>query len=82
MGLVESHRDMGEQVEIERRYYLVSLPADGVRCGDALRQATLQQCQVHGARNVVATVAKTSKQDRAELPTSTVSPEESELPFM
>lgn len=38
VGLVESHRDMGEKVEIERRYYLVSLPADGARFGEAVRQ--------------------------------------------
>ena len=36
--MVESHRDIGEQVEIERRYYLVSMPADGVRFGEAVRQ--------------------------------------------
>jgi predicted transposase YbfD/YdcC len=38
LGLVESRRAIGEQVEIERRYYLVSLPADGVRFGEAVRQ--------------------------------------------
>ena len=38
LGLVESRREIGEQVEIERRYYLVSLPADGVRFSDAVRQ--------------------------------------------
>lgn len=38
LGLVESRREMGEKVEIERRYYLVSLPADGVRFGNAVRQ--------------------------------------------
>jgi predicted transposase YbfD/YdcC len=38
LGLVESRREIGEKVEIERRYYLVSLPADGVRFGDAVRQ--------------------------------------------
>jgi predicted transposase YbfD/YdcC len=38
LGLVESRREIGEKVEVERRYYLVSLPADGVRFGDAVRQ--------------------------------------------
>ena len=38
LGLVESRREIGETVEIERRYYLVSLPADGVRFGDAVRR--------------------------------------------
>jgi len=38
LGLVESRREIGEKVEIERRYYLVSLPADGVRFGNAVRQ--------------------------------------------
>jgi predicted transposase YbfD/YdcC len=38
LGLVESRREIGEKVEIERRYYLVSLPADGVRFSDAVRQ--------------------------------------------
>lgn len=38
LGLVESRREIGEKVEIERRYYLASLPADGVRFSDAVRQ--------------------------------------------
>jgi predicted transposase YbfD/YdcC len=38
LGLVESRREIGEKVEIERRYYLVSLPADAKRFGDAMRQ--------------------------------------------
>ena len=38
LGLVESRREIGEQVELERRYYLVSLPADGGRFSDAVRQ--------------------------------------------
>ena len=38
LGMVESRREIGEKVEIERRYYLVSLPADGMRFGDAVRQ--------------------------------------------
>ena len=36
--MVESRREHGEKVEIKRRYYLVSLPADGVRFSDAVRQ--------------------------------------------
>ena len=38
LGLVESRREIGEKVEMERRYYLVSLPADGVHFSDAVRQ--------------------------------------------
>src|SRR5262249_14314771 len=38
LGMVESRREQGEKVEIERRYYLVSLPADGVRFSNAVRQ--------------------------------------------
>jgi predicted transposase YbfD/YdcC len=38
LGMVESRREHGEKVEIERRDYLVSLPADGVRFSDAVRQ--------------------------------------------
>jgi len=38
VGMVESRREIGERVEIEKRYYLSSLPADGVRFSDAVRQ--------------------------------------------
>jgi predicted transposase YbfD/YdcC len=38
LGRVESRRESGEKVQIERRYYLVSLPADAKRFGDAVRQ--------------------------------------------
>jgi predicted transposase YbfD/YdcC len=38
LGLVESRCEIGEKVQIERRYYLVSLPADAKRFGDAVRQ--------------------------------------------
>ncbi len=38
LGLVESRREIGEKVQIERRYDLVSLPADAKRFGDAVRQ--------------------------------------------
>ncbi len=38
LGMVESRREHGEQVEIDRRYYLVSLPCDGVRFSEAVRQ--------------------------------------------
>ena len=36
--MVESRRDMGNEVEIETRYFLTSLPADGVRFAQAVRQ--------------------------------------------
>jgi predicted transposase YbfD/YdcC len=35
---VEARRERGEKVEVARRYYFVSLPADGGRFGDAVRQ--------------------------------------------
>jgi predicted transposase YbfD/YdcC len=38
IGMVESRRDMGNEVEIETRYFLTSLPADGVRFAQAVRQ--------------------------------------------
>jgi predicted transposase YbfD/YdcC len=36
--MVESRREHGEKGESARRYALVSLPADGVRFSDAVRQ--------------------------------------------
>jgi predicted transposase YbfD/YdcC len=47
VGLVESRREHGEKVEIERRYYLVSLPADGGRFRDAVRQHWGVENQLH-----------------------------------
>ena len=38
VGMVESRREIGEKVEIEKRYYLSSLPADSVRFSDAVQQ--------------------------------------------
>ena len=38
IGMVESCREIGEKVEIEMRYFLTSLPADGVRFAQAVRQ--------------------------------------------
>lgn len=38
VGMVESCREIGEKVEVEKRYYLSSLPADGIRFSDAVRQ--------------------------------------------
>ena len=38
LGMGEARRAHGEKVEIERRYYLVSFPADGVRFSEAVRQ--------------------------------------------
>jgi hypothetical protein len=36
--MVEARRDMGHEGEIETRYFLPSLPADGVRFAQAVRQ--------------------------------------------
>lgn len=36
--MVESRRDVGEEVELDTRYVLTSLPADGVRFAHAVRQ--------------------------------------------
>jgi predicted transposase YbfD/YdcC len=52
LGLVESRREIGEKVEIERRYYLVSLPADGVRFGKAVRQHWGVENELHGVLDV------------------------------
>jgi predicted transposase YbfD/YdcC len=38
MGMVESCREVGEKVHIETRYFLTSLPAQGVRFSQAVRQ--------------------------------------------
>lgn len=38
IGMVESRRERGEEVEIETRYFLASLPCDGMRFGHAVRQ--------------------------------------------
>ena len=38
IGMVESRREVGETVELETRYFLCSLPADGVRFAQAVRQ--------------------------------------------
>jgi predicted transposase YbfD/YdcC len=46
--MVESRREHGEQVEIARRYDLVSRPADGVRCSDAVRPHWGVANKVHG----------------------------------
>jgi predicted transposase YbfD/YdcC len=52
LGMVESRREHGEKVEIERRYYLVSLPADGVRFSDAVRQHWGVENKVHWVLDV------------------------------
>lgn len=52
LGLVESRREIGEKVEIERRYYLVSLPADGVRFGEAVRQHWGVENELHWVLDV------------------------------
>lgn len=36
--MVESRCDLGNEVESETRYFLTSLPADGVRFAQAARQ--------------------------------------------
>src|SRR2546426_1157663 len=38
IGMVESCREVGEKVQIETRYFLTSLPAQGVRFSQAVRQ--------------------------------------------
>jgi predicted transposase YbfD/YdcC len=52
LGMVESRREHGEKVEIERRDYLVSLPADGVRFSDAVRQHWGVENKVHWVLDV------------------------------
>jgi predicted transposase YbfD/YdcC len=52
LGLVESRREIGEKVEIERRYYLVSLPADGIRFGEAVRQHWGVENELHWVLDV------------------------------
>jgi predicted transposase YbfD/YdcC len=50
--MVESRREQGEKVEIARRYYLVSLPADGVRFSNAVRQHWGVENQLHWVLDV------------------------------
>ena len=38
VGMVESRREVGDKVELETRYFITSLPSDGVRFGQAVRQ--------------------------------------------
>ena len=38
MGMGESGRAVGETVQVDTRYFLTSLPAQGVRCAQAVRQ--------------------------------------------
>ena len=38
IGMVESYREMGAKVESETRYFLTSVPCDGVRFAHAVRQ--------------------------------------------
>src|SRR5882724_9177455 len=38
VGMVEARREMGETVQIDTRYFLTSLPAQGVRFAQAVRQ--------------------------------------------
>jgi len=38
IGMAQACRDMGDKVEIETRYFLTSLPPDGVRFAHAVRQ--------------------------------------------
>ena len=38
VGMVESRREIGESVQIDTRYFLTSLPAQGVRFAQAVRQ--------------------------------------------
>jgi predicted transposase YbfD/YdcC len=52
LGMVESRREQGEKVEIARRYYLVSLPADGVRFSNAVRQHWGVENQLHWVLDV------------------------------
>lgn len=37
MGMVESQREVGDAVSIERRYYLTSLPSEASRFAGAVR---------------------------------------------
>lgn len=38
VGMVEARRDVGDTVQVETRYFLTSLPAQGVRFAQAVRQ--------------------------------------------
>ncbi len=38
VGMVEARREVGDTVQVETRYFLTSLPAQGVRFAQAVRQ--------------------------------------------
>ena len=38
VGMVEARREVGDMVQVETRYFLTSLPAQGVRFAQAVRQ--------------------------------------------
>jgi predicted transposase YbfD/YdcC len=71
LGMVESRREHGEKVESERRYALVSLPADGVRFSEAVRQHWGVENQVHGVLEVsCAEEARRIRKDQGAQPFS------------
>ena len=48
VGMVESRRDIGDQVQLETRDFLTSLPADAVRFAEAVRQHGGVENSLHG----------------------------------
>jgi len=52
VGMVESQREIGGKVQIERRYYLASLPADAVRFGKAVRRHWGVENELHWVLDV------------------------------
>src|SRR5262249_19750085 len=52
MGMVEARRETGETVQVDTRYLLTSLPAQGVPCAHAVRQHWGIENSLHGVLDV------------------------------
>ena len=52
VGMVEARREVGNTVQVETRYFLTSLPAQGVRFAQAVRQHWGIENSLHGVLDV------------------------------
>jgi predicted transposase YbfD/YdcC len=52
VGMVEARREVGDTVQVETRYFLTSLPAQGVRFAQAVRQHWGIENSLHGVLDV------------------------------
>jgi predicted transposase YbfD/YdcC len=52
VGMGEARREVGETVQIDTRYFLTSLPTQGVQCAQAVRQHWGIENSLHGVLDV------------------------------